>query len=72
MTLTEEKIFVQIQQLSENTQMEVLNYVQFLVHQQTHQLPPQAKKRVFGSAPNKYQLSDDFDAPLDDFKDYLP
>jgi hypothetical protein len=29
------------------------------------------KERVFGSAKGKYQLADDFDVPLGDFKDYM-
>lgn len=29
------------------------------------------KERVFGSSKEKYQLADDFDAPLEDFKDYM-
>jgi len=29
------------------------------------------KERVFGCAKGKYRMADDFDAPLDDFKDYM-
>jgi Protein of unknown function (DUF2281) len=29
------------------------------------------RKPVFGSAKGKYKMSEDFDAPLDDFKDYM-
>lgn len=29
------------------------------------------KKPVFGCAKGEFKLSDDFDAPLDDFKDYM-
>ena len=32
--------------------------------------PPVAKKRVFGSAKGLIKMAEDFDAPLDDFKDY--
>lgn len=32
--------------------------------------PELTKKRVFGSARGLIKLADDFDAPLDDFKDY--
>jgi prevent-host-death family protein len=31
-----------------------------------------ARKPRFGSAKGKIKISDDFDAPLDDFKDYMP
>ena len=29
------------------------------------------KERVFGCSKGKYRMSDDFDAPLEDFKDYM-
>ena len=32
--------------------------------------PPVAKKWVFGSAKGLIKMAEDFDAPLDDFKDY--
>jgi hypothetical protein len=31
----------------------------------------QAKKPQFGCAKNKFVISKDFDAPLDDFKEYM-
>ena len=36
--------------------------------------PPQTRKRktpVFGCAKGRFKMSDDFDAPLDDFKEYM-
>jgi len=30
-----------------------------------------SKERKFGCAKGKYRMADDFDAPLDDFKDYM-
>jgi len=29
------------------------------------------KERVFGCSKGKYRMAEDFDAPLDDFKDYM-
>jgi len=29
------------------------------------------KERVFGCSKGKYRMADDFDAPLEDFKDYM-
>ena len=29
------------------------------------------KERVFGCAKGKYRMAEDFDAPLEDFKDYM-
>jgi len=31
----------------------------------------QLQERVFGCSKGKYRMADDFDAPLDDFKDYM-
>lgn len=31
-----------------------------------------ARKPKFGSAKGKIKIANDFDAPLDDFKDYMP
>jgi len=43
-----------------------LHYIEFLTKKQNDLSKP--KKRVFGSAKDK--LASDFDAPLEDFKDY--
>lgn len=69
--LTEEQIYTQFNQLSEEAKQEIVNYLQFLIHQQTPKSPPKLRKRVFGSASGKYQLTADFDAPLEDFKEYM-
>ena len=29
------------------------------------------KERVFGCSKGKYRMADDFDAPIEDFKDYM-
>jgi len=31
----------------------------------------QLKERIFGCSKGKYHMAKDFDAPLDDFKDYM-
>ena len=33
--------------------------------------PEPQKERVFGCSKGKYRMADDFDAPLEDFKDYM-
>jgi hypothetical protein len=76
--LTEKQIYAQFSQLPEHSQAEVLHYIQFLISQPTRRIPhrplssPKPRKRTFGSVPGKYQLATNFDAPLEDFKDYLP
>jgi len=34
-------------------------------------IPEQKKQREFGCVKGDYWMADDFDAPLDDFKDYM-
>lgn len=50
-------------------QMEVSDFIDFLIDKFA-----KSKKKIipkFGSAKGKIRLSDDFDAPLADFKDYM-
>lgn len=70
---TEKQIYLSVSQLPEYLKQEVLHYIEFLSHRQDEQtrLLTPSKKRVFGSAKGKYQLATDFDAPLEDFKDYM-
>jgi hypothetical protein len=69
--MNEEKaILAQIQQLPEQLKQEVLHYVEFL--QTKYAAKNQKnKKRKAGSAKGKYKLAPDFDAPLEDFKEYM-
>jgi hypothetical protein len=59
-----------IKNLPESLVKELLDFAEFLEQkwQKQENLP---KKRVFGCSKGKYKLADDFDAPLDDFKDYM-
>jgi hypothetical protein len=70
--MIEKLIYSQLYQLPETLKLEVLHYIQFLNKEKSVQHEKVApKERVFGSAKGKYQLADDFDAPLEDFKDYM-
>ena len=69
--MTEEKaILEQIQQLPEQLRQEVMHYVEFLQAKYSAQ-KQKAKRRQAGSAEGKYKLAPDFDAPLQDFKEYM-
>ena len=69
--MTEEKVILsQIQQLPEQLQQEVLHYVEFLQAKYNTQ-SGKRKNRKAGSAKGKYELAPDFDAPLEDFKEYM-
>ncbi len=61
--MTEKLILSQIYQLPESLKLEVLHYVIFLTSNQGD--------RIFGRSKGRYKLAPDFDAPLEDFKEYM-
>lgn len=72
--MTEELILSEIQQLPENLKQEVLHFVRFLRQEKATSLQStksETEERIFGISKGKYRLAADFDAPLDDFKQYM-
>jgi hypothetical protein len=61
------------EQLPESLQIEVLHYVEFLLDKYAHQTaePAPTKKRKAGLLKGKIWMADDFDAQLEDFKNYV-
>ena len=72
--MTNEQVLIQeIYTLPENLKEEVLHFVQFLKQKQTAK-PETAtprKKRKAGSAEGEIFMADDFEAPLEDFAEYM-
>ncbi len=68
--MTDRSILYQIELLPENLKQEVMDFVGYLMAKYKLEKKPHSGP-VFGSAKGKYVLSDDFDAPLDDFKEYM-
>ncbi len=69
--MTEEKLVLsRIQQLPEQLKQEVLHYIELLQKRYTTQ-NQKTKNRKAGSAKGKYKLAPDFDAPLEDFTEYM-
>lgn len=69
--MTEEQLILsRIQQLPEQLKQEVLHYIEFLQAKYNAQ-NRKPKKRKAGSAKGKFELAPDFDAPLEDFKEYM-
>lgn len=68
----EQLILSEIHQLPEHLKLEVLHFTQFLKKGFVQNTTVSTKKikRVFGSAKGKYTMAADFDAPLEDFKEY--
>ncbi|MEZ4744790.1 MAG: DUF2281 domain-containing protein [Calditrichia bacterium] len=59
----------QISTLPEELKKEVADFVEFL--QKKAHSHEQIKERQFGYAKDFFQMSDDFDEPLDDFNEYM-
>jgi Protein of unknown function (DUF2281) len=58
---------------SEALKQELLFFLDYLLMKQDSQKNKSGKKvPQFGCAKGMFKMSDDFDEPLDDFKDYMP
>ncbi len=59
--------------LSTELQQELLDFLDYLMQKQQKatNLPKEAKPLVFGELKGNFQMSDDFDAPLEEFNDYM-
>lgn len=65
------QLFEEITSLPANLQEEVQDFVAFLKTKAQKQQQPPLQKRQFGAAKGFFVMSDDFDEPLEDFKDYM-
>jgi hypothetical protein len=62
-------IYQKIEGLSPDLKKEVFDFVDFILSRQKK--VKSHKKPVFGCAKGQFQMTDDFDAPLADFKEYM-
>jgi predicted CopG family antitoxin len=62
-------IYTKLESLPKDLKQEVSDFIDFLVQKKS------GKKRkitpIFGSAKGKIKMAPDFDAPLDDFNEYM-
>lgn len=63
-------LLVKLNSLPEDLRKQVLDYIEFLLARKLRPEPPK-KKRVSGLMKGQIHMADDFDAPLDDFKEYM-
>ncbi|MDR1919374.1 MAG: DUF2281 domain-containing protein [Tannerellaceae bacterium] len=62
-------IYRKIKTLTPDLRKEVLDFIEFIL---TKQEQSKTKRTpVFGCAKGQFQMTNDFDAPLDDFKEYM-
>ena len=68
-------ILEKLEQLSESLQTEVLHYIEFLSERypktNSDPIEPRAKRGGLGSLKGQIWMADDFDGPLEDFKEYM-
>lgn len=69
--MIEEKIYSKVQLLPEDRKLEVLDYIESLLNKykekrNIHMVPK------FGCMKGVFKMSQDFDEPLEDFKEYMP
>jgi hypothetical protein len=68
--MNENLIISKLQSLPEKLKIEALNFIEHLVNKQKGE-KDNKKVPKFGSAKCKYKMSEDFDEPLNDFKEYM-
>lgn len=69
--MTEQLILHELHNLPESLKVEVLHFVQFLKQESTKDTKPKRLKRQAGMLKGKIWMAPDFDAPLEDFKEYM-
>jgi hypothetical protein len=57
-----------IKNLPLHIKVEANNFIEFLMKKEEKEI----KKPIFGSAKGKIIMKDDFEEPLEDFKNYMP
>ena len=68
------KLLEKLERLPEKLQLQVLRYIETLIEVQnktSEQETSLKKYRVAGTMKGMITMSDDFDAPLEDLKDYM-
>lgn len=63
-------LYTKLSSLPAHLRAEVENFIEFL-QTKTKQEKIKKKKPKFGCAKGMFKMSADFDAPLDDFKEYM-
>ncbi len=67
-----EKIYTLSQHLTKPQQIETLNFIEFLIARYDPQQGAKSRGKIkAGSARGKIKMAADFDAPLDDFAEYM-
>lgn len=65
--------YIQLSSLPEDVRQQVLDFIAFLMQRRKKEPAPKPDERkpIPGLAKGMVRVPDDFDAPLDDFKEYM-
>ncbi|PZU86703.1 MAG: hypothetical protein DI529_08270 [Chryseobacterium sp.] len=70
--MTTLSLYKKIENLSPALRKEAEDFIEFLLDKtKKKEKTPKKPKKTFGSLKGKVSLSEDFDSPLEDFKDYM-
>jgi hypothetical protein len=73
--MVQSTLLSKLEALPESLQTEVLHYVEFLAERyakvEANDLVSKKKRGALGSLKGKIWMADDFDAPLEDLKEYM-
>jgi hypothetical protein len=67
--MTSVQLYDQISALPEDLRQEVTDFIEFLLTKRKKSR--KVRERQFGIAPGFITISDDFDEPLEDFREYM-
>lgn len=68
--MSEIQLIEKVKKLPAAYQKEVEDFIDAIIETKINPLKTE-KKRILGLLKGKMKMSEDFDAPLDDFKDYM-
>ena len=69
--MTDLSLYTKIASLPDSLKSEVITFIEFLKSKKDKTVSKSRKKRVFGYAKGSITMKPDFDAPLEDFKEYV-
>ncbi len=69
--MSDADLFLKISSIPEDVRKQVLELIDRLMKDRSPKPKPPLPKRKLGLLKGKIKISDDFDAPLDDMKDYM-
>ena len=64
-------LFHEIEKLPDNLKKEVSDFINFLLYKNNPKRSSNRKRNGFGCLKGKISMTEDFNSPLEEFKDYM-